>query len=176
MLRAWRSWRSKARLLAPPPGAVNGFFAHTLMYPELAAGQPAQAPYDGLAAVWDDLSRRRLPDYPGFLADLARARGRPPGPVLDLACGTGTLTARLARTAPAVVGLDASGAMLADARRRLAVRPGLTGLWQVSGRSDLSWEESIRLDLRYVEGWSLGLDLWILVRTVGAVLGRRGAY
>ncbi len=64
----------------------------------------------------------------------------------------------------------------AVARRRLAVRPGLTGLWQVSGRSDLSWEESIRLDLRYVEGWSLGLDLRILLRTVPAVLGHRGAY
>ncbi len=56
-----------------------------------------------------------------------------------------------------------------EARRRLVVRPGLTGLWQVSGRSDLTWEESIRLDLRYVEGWSLGLDAWILLRTVGAV-------
>ena len=64
----------------------------------------------------------------------------------------------------------------AVARRRLAVRPGLTGLWQVSGRSDLSWEESIRLDLRYVEAWSLGLDLRILLRTVPAVLGHRGAY
>ena len=63
-----------------------------------------------------------------------------------------------------------------EARRRLVVRPGLTGLWQVSGRSDLTWEESIRLDLRYVEGWSLGLDAWILLRTVGAVIGRRGAY
>ena len=42
------------------------------------------------------------------------------------------------------------------AQRRLLVRPGLTGLWQVSGRSDLSWEETVRLDLRYVENWSLG--------------------
>ena len=42
-----------------------------------------------------------------------------------------------------------------DMRRRLAVRPGMTGLWQVSGRSDLSWEEAVRLDLRYVENWSL---------------------
>ena len=64
----------------------------------------------------------------------------------------------------------------ADTRRRLAVTPGLTGLWQVSGRSDLSWQESVRLDLRYVENWSLGLDLRILARTVGAVLGHRGAY
>jgi len=61
-------------------------------------------------------------------------------------------------------------------RRRLVVKPGLTGLWQVSGRSDLSWEESVRLDQSYVDDWSLRLDLSILVRTVRAVLGRRGAY
>jgi exopolysaccharide biosynthesis polyprenyl glycosylphosphotransferase len=63
-----------------------------------------------------------------------------------------------------------------DPRRRLAVKPGLTGLWQVSGRSDLSWNESVRLDLQYVDNWSLGLDLSILRRTLGAVLGHRGAY
>ena len=60
--------------------------------------------------------------------------------------------------------------------RRLRVRPGMTGLWQVSGRSDLSWEESIRLDLRYVDNWSLALDVIILWRTWRAVLGRSGAY
>lgn len=64
----------------------------------------------------------------------------------------------------------------ADVRRRLAVKPGLTGLWQVSGRSDLSWQESVRLDLRYVDNWSPRLDLWILGRTVRAVLDHRGAY
>ena len=63
-----------------------------------------------------------------------------------------------------------------DPRRRLVVKPGITGLWQVSGRSDLSWAESVRLDVRYVDNWSLGLDLAILVRTVRAVLGHRGAY
>jgi exopolysaccharide biosynthesis polyprenyl glycosylphosphotransferase len=61
-------------------------------------------------------------------------------------------------------------------RRRLLVKPGLTGLWQISGRSDLSWEESVRLDLRYVENWSLALDLLILWKTASAVLARRGAY
>ncbi|MGY1670788.1 sugar transferase [Geodermatophilus sp. SYSU D00710] len=60
--------------------------------------------------------------------------------------------------------------------RRLLVRPGLTGLWQISGRSDLSWEESVRLDLRYVENWSLALDALILVKTFRAVLSRSGAY
>jgi exopolysaccharide biosynthesis polyprenyl glycosylphosphotransferase len=62
------------------------------------------------------------------------------------------------------------------AQRRLLVRPGITGLWQVSGRSDLSWEETVRLDLRYVENWSPALDALILWKTVGAVTASRGAY
>lgn len=60
--------------------------------------------------------------------------------------------------------------------RRLLVTPGLTGLWQVSGRSLLSWEESVRLDLRYVENWSLTLDMLILWKTAGAVVGKSGAF
>jgi lipopolysaccharide/colanic/teichoic acid biosynthesis glycosyltransferase len=52
----------------------------------------------------------------------------------------------------------------------------MTGLWQVSGRSDLSWEDGIRLDLYYVENWSLTTDLTILWKTVGAVIRSRGAY
>jgi exopolysaccharide biosynthesis polyprenyl glycosylphosphotransferase len=63
-----------------------------------------------------------------------------------------------------------------DVRRRLLVKPGLTGLWQVSGRSDLSWEQSVRLDLSYVENWSVTLDAVILGRTLGAVLKRTGSY
>jgi exopolysaccharide biosynthesis polyprenyl glycosylphosphotransferase len=63
-----------------------------------------------------------------------------------------------------------------DVHRRLAVRPGMTGLWQVSGRSDLPWEEAVRLDLRYVENWSLSLDLVILLRTLSAVTRGAGAY
>ncbi|WP_299038902.1 sugar transferase [uncultured Pseudokineococcus sp.] len=59
---------------------------------------------------------------------------------------------------------------------RLRVRPGLTGLWQVSGRADLSWEESMRLDLRYVDNWSLAMDAMILWKTARAVLRRSGAY
>jgi lipopolysaccharide/colanic/teichoic acid biosynthesis glycosyltransferase len=61
-------------------------------------------------------------------------------------------------------------------RRRLVVKPGLTGLWQVSGRSDLSWDESVRLDLRYVENWSLALDLQILWKTIAVTLRGSGAY
>ena len=68
-------------------------------------------------------------------------------------------------------------AMRADYYRRTLVKPGLTGLWQVSGRSDLSWEDSVRLDVHYVENRSLELDLDILIRkTIPAVLGKRGAY
>ncbi len=62
------------------------------------------------------------------------------------------------------------------AKRRLLVRPGITGLWQVSGRSDLSWEDSVRLDLFYVENWSMIADLLIAVKTVKAVFGHNGAY
>jgi lipopolysaccharide/colanic/teichoic acid biosynthesis glycosyltransferase len=62
------------------------------------------------------------------------------------------------------------------AQRRLLVKPGITGLWQVSGRSDLSWEQTVRLDLRYVENWTLALDAQILLKTVRAVLKKDGAY
>jgi len=62
-----------------------------------------------------------------------------------------------------------------EANRRSLVTPGLTGLWQVSGRSDLEADEAIRLDLRYVENWSLSLDLQILWKTISAVLAKRGA-
>lgn len=63
-----------------------------------------------------------------------------------------------------------------DMLRRLNVMPGMTGLWQVSGRSDLSWEDTVRLDLYYVDNWSMVQDLLILARTVTAVLASRGAY
>lgn len=61
-------------------------------------------------------------------------------------------------------------------RRRLLVKPGMTGLWQVSGRSGLPWEEAVRLDLYYVENWSPSMDAIILMRTAAAVVRRRGAY
>ena len=63
-----------------------------------------------------------------------------------------------------------------DVHRRLLVKPGMTGLWQVSGRSDLSWAESVRLDLYYVENWSTSLDFQLMARTVVAVVAGRGAY
>jgi exopolysaccharide biosynthesis polyprenyl glycosylphosphotransferase len=61
-------------------------------------------------------------------------------------------------------------------RRRLLVLPGITGLWQVSGRADLSWEDSVRLDLSYVENWSITSDLLIAAKTVRTVFAGTGAY
>ena len=63
-----------------------------------------------------------------------------------------------------------------DVKRRLLVKPGMTGLWQVSGRADLPWEESVRLDLRYVDNWSVAFDVVILWKTVRAVFHGHGAY
>jgi exopolysaccharide biosynthesis polyprenyl glycosylphosphotransferase len=63
-----------------------------------------------------------------------------------------------------------------DVRRRLLVKPGLTGLWQISGRADLLWDEAVRLDLYYVENWSPALDLLVLWKTAFAVLRGHGAY
>lgn len=60
--------------------------------------------------------------------------------------------------------------------RRLAVRPGMTGLWQISGRSDLSWDEAIQLDLQYVDNWSFTSDVDVMARTLRAVVDGRGAY
>jgi len=72
--------------------------------------------------------------------------------------------------------LEGPGLYQAGVQRRLFVKPGMTGLWQVSGRNNLSVEESIRLDLYYVENWSMTEDLIILARTAKAVVGRDGAY
>ena len=60
--------------------------------------------------------------------------------------------------------------------RRLLVRPGMTGLWQVSGRSDLAWDEAVRLDLYYIDNWSMAGDIVILIKTLRAVLRAQGAY
>ncbi len=68
-------------------------------------------------------------------------------------------------------------AMLEDwHRRRSLVLPGMTGLWQISGRSDLSFDDLVRLDFYYLENWSIGLDISILAKTMPAVVGSRGAY
>jgi lipopolysaccharide/colanic/teichoic acid biosynthesis glycosyltransferase len=69
-----------------------------------------------------------------------------------------------------------SDAYIGDERRRLRVKPGMTGLYQVSGRRDLGWAETVALDMHYVDHWSLGLDLVILARTPFTVVSGRGAY
>ncbi len=61
-------------------------------------------------------------------------------------------------------------------RRRLLVKPGMTGLWQVSGRSDLAWDEAVRLDLHYIDNWSVAMDMMLLWKTASTVLRPRGAY
>ena len=71
--------------------------------------------------------------------------------------------------------IDDVGRYKADAYRRLALKPGLTGLWQVEGRSDLDWEQALQLDVYYVERWSLSGDLILLARTIRAVVQGRGA-
>ena len=63
-----------------------------------------------------------------------------------------------------------------DMNRRFLVKRGMTGLWQISGRSDLSWDDSVRMDVRYVENWSFWMDLFILWKTIGAVRGGSGDY
>jgi SAM-dependent methyltransferase len=130
MLDRWRVWRAKCRLTAPmwrPP--TGCFFARQLLFPELAAveaaGGPALAPYAGLASVWHEYAGRCLPVYPPFLTTLTHVRRLPLRSALDLACGAGTLTERLADGVPDVVGADASRAMLAAARGRCGGRPGV---------------------------------------------------
>ena len=86
------------------------------------------------------------------------------------------LTGRMSLVGPRPPLPAEAAAYADDVRRRLAVKPGMTGLWQVSGRSDLPWEEAVRLDLRYVENWSMSLDLVILLRTMTAVVRSSGAY
>jgi len=61
-------------------------------------------------------------------------------------------------------------------KKRLTVSPGITGMWQVSGRSDLTFDEMVLLDIYYVENWNLAMDLGILARSIPAILGARGAY
>ena len=71
---------------------------------------------------------------------------------------------------------DFAGTLEAWHRKRYLVLPGMTGLWQISGRSSLSFDDLVRLDFYYLDNWSIWLDVTILAKTVPAVLGRRGAY
>lgn len=132
--RAVQRWRGRDLLVTPhhrvPAGAIADF---DLQWPDLRAvfeaGGPALAPYQGLAELWHEYAADWLPGYPAFLSHLARCDGTPIGSVLDLACGTGLVTARLAAVADEVVGVDASEAMLAVARWESAC----TGVTYVAG-------------------------------------------
>ena len=138
--------------------------------------------YDGSDQLRDGLLHRNEQDGGGVLFKLRRdPRVTRVGRVIrrfsidELPQLAHVLSGRMSLVGPrplAVVDSRYDGA----ARRRLLVRPGLTGLWQVSGRSGLSWGDSVRLDLYYVENWSIGLDITILCRTIIAVLTRSGAY
>ncbi len=85
------------------------------------------------------------------------------------------LAGQMSIVGPRPLPLDETRALAGRHRRRLSVRPGLTCLWQVSGRSDLTFDEWMALDLEYVERWSLGLDVAIILRTIPAIISRRGA-
>jgi lipopolysaccharide/colanic/teichoic acid biosynthesis glycosyltransferase len=76
---------------------------------------------------------------------------------------------------PRPLPVEETAALTGEHRRRLSMRPGLTCLWQVGGRSDLAFKEWMALDLDYVDRWSLGLDVAILLRTIPAILKGRGA-
>jgi lipopolysaccharide/colanic/teichoic acid biosynthesis glycosyltransferase len=85
------------------------------------------------------------------------------------------LAGQMSIVGPRPLPLDETRALAGRHRLRLSVRPGLTCLWQVSGRSDLTFDEWMALDLEYVERWSLGLDVAIMLRTIPAIVSRRGA-
>lgn len=85
------------------------------------------------------------------------------------------LLGHMSLVGPRPLPLVETRALVGNQRRRLSVRPGITGLWQVSGRSSVGFEEWMALDLEYVDRWSMGLDVAILLRTLPALLTRRGA-
>jgi SAM-dependent methyltransferase len=119
---------AKARLVQEPGlNYPRCFFAKKLCFPECAenANHPFLPPYEELAEVWNDYARPFQADYPAFLTALAHAKKFELRAILDLACGTGLLTTRLAQMTSEVVGLDTSEPMLAIARARSTELPGV---------------------------------------------------
>ena len=130
LIHGWRNWRAKVSLLAPYLRVrPETFFAREQRYtvsPQSAlADWPVLPPYEALADIWHAYSCNSQPNYSCFLQSVARRRGVVLRSILDLACGTGTLTERLARLAPEVVGLDASEPMLIQARSHCSGLPGV---------------------------------------------------
>lgn len=112
-------------LVTPPEIVATWEFRWPDLRGVFDAGGPALAPYEGLAELWHEYTAHMLMDYPAYIDHLARRHGTPLRSVLDLACGTGLLSARLAGVAADVVGVDASDAMLTVARQESA-RPGVS--------------------------------------------------
>lgn len=126
----WRTWWAKTRLVGfRRRQPASCFYARKLCFAECGAennaSRPHLQPYAGLADVWHDYAGAFQWDYPTFLANLARTRRITLRSILDLACGTGTLSTRLARIAPEVVGLDVSEPMLVQAQSRSSELPGV---------------------------------------------------
>jgi SAM-dependent methyltransferase len=115
-------WAKTQLAALPRLEKLDRFYSNKLRYPECAEGQHANHsplfPYDGLAEFWHDYASPYQPNYPAFLKALANVKNFELNSLLDLACGDGSLTTRLARIASEVVGLDASEPMLAQARAR----------------------------------------------------------
>ncbi len=132
--RAWRIWRAKSMLLAPVRQFGPESYPRQLLYRELygsaqAAG-PVFPPYHALSEFWHAHAAPGQPNYTTFLQVIAKCRCMELSSILDLACGAGTLTERLARVVPEVVGLDISERMLAQAHARCS---GLLGVQLVKG-------------------------------------------
>jgi len=133
--RIWQAWANRAKLIAPfYRHDPNVFVTHQLITrtttPEPAdLNLPLLQPYEGLAKLWHEHTRLRQPDYTSFLSGLRQLRGISLKSVLDLACGTGILAARLSEVADEVVGVDASEPMLAQARTHYAGLPGVEVKW-----------------------------------------------
>jgi lipopolysaccharide/colanic/teichoic acid biosynthesis glycosyltransferase len=124
-----------------------------------------------LSAAWAE--RGKLPEDPRVTA-LGRVLRRTS--VDELPQLVNVLRGEMSLVGPRILTAEEASRFPRELDRRLSVLPGLTGLWQVSGRQETGYERRFELDLDYVERWSLRLDLEILLRTIPAVLARRGAY
>jgi SAM-dependent methyltransferase len=127
LTRYWRNWKAKAQLFGPHNRRLCFFSARSLCFHECGPvnndSRPRLQPYEGLAQVWHGVASSSQANYPAFIASLVERRKIEVRSILDLACGTGTMTIRLAQIAPEVVGLDSSKPMLTQAQARCAELP-----------------------------------------------------